>query len=109
MDKWIYRSLVIIQASDLVIIQASDLYKTILILNLRVNKKQFEVCFVKIEAILQFDPLCKFQMTFDLHKAIILYNSKTKLILTHVELSRSMVGIWEMPQYVTYLKMKSFY
>ena len=28
--------------------------------------KQFEVCFIKIGAILDFDSLYKFQMTFDL-------------------------------------------
>ena len=28
--------------------------------------KQFEVCFIKIEAVLDFDPLYKFEMTFDL-------------------------------------------
>ena len=28
--------------------------------------KQFEVCFSKIGAVLDFDPLYKFEMTFDL-------------------------------------------
>ena len=74
------------------------------------------------------------QMTFDLYKAIISYNSKTKhrrsinlhnfwilmtrrtiwyyfqrkwnifQFLTHMELSRSLTAILEMPQYVAYLK-----
>ena len=38
----------------------------------------FDICFVKIGAILDFDPLYKFAMNFDLHMAIILHISKTK-------------------------------
>ena len=100
--------------------------------------KQFEVCFIKIGAILDFDPLYKFEMTYDLHKAIILYNLETKhrryiklyifgilmtrqtiwhyfhrnrsmfQFLTHVDLSRSMAAILEMPQYVAYHKNFAF-
>ena len=47
---------------------------TILLRHGSVNRKkitfyeyeQFEVCFIKIGAILDFDPLYKFEMTFDL-------------------------------------------
>ena len=32
--------------------------------------KQFEVCFIKIRAILDFDSLYKFEMTFDLYSYV---------------------------------------
>ena len=76
----------------------------------------------------------KFEMTFDLHNAVIVYNSKTKHLwciklflfgilmtrrtiwhhfqrnrsmfqfLTHVEILRSIAAILEIPQYVAYPK-----
>ena len=37
-----------------------------------------ETCFVEMGAIIDFDPLYNFKMTFDLHNTIILHNSQTK-------------------------------
>ena len=69
LDKWVYRSWVINKASEV--------YETIYSFPM-CQYKQFEVRFIKVGAILDFGPLYKFEMTFDLHEAIILYNLETK-------------------------------
>ena len=43
--------------------------------------KQFEICFIKIGAILDFDPMYKFKMTFG-PIIFIICNLKTKQVFT---------------------------